>query len=165
MCITPSAKTLSSVKKLAAVALLGLSSFANAYSFVSYKEVPGVVKSVNKTASTITIKTESGETKTYNVIQGAKVATTKGRKMKLASLKEGDTVVLKNRVSNPVAGEIKGKILAVDEKDLTVTMREHDTQNVLHVKFTEEVRTSGIGSQSFASLRSGNDLVVRTDAK
>lgn len=153
------------VKTLALLSLVGFSSLASAYSFVSYKEVPGTVKSVNETESTITIKTEAGETKTFNVIQGAKVATTKGRVMKLASLKEGDTVVLKNRVSDPVAGEIKGKILAVNSKDLTVKLREHGTQNVLHVKFNEEVRTKGIGSESFANLRSGNELVVRADAK
>lgn len=153
------------VKALAVISLVGCSSFASAYSFVSYKEVPGTVKNVSETESTITIKTEAGDVKTFNVIQGAKVATTKGRAMKLASLKEGDTVILKNRVTNPVAGEIKGKILAVNSQDLTVKLQEHGTQNVLHVKFNEEVRTTGIGSESFASLRSGNELVVRTDAK
>ncbi len=153
------------VKTLALVSLVSLSSFASAYSFVSYKEVPGVVQSVSEAASTITIKTEAGETKTFNVVKGAKVATTKGRAMKLASLREGDTVTLKNRVSTPVAGEIKGKILAVNSEDLTVKLREHKTQNVLHVKFNEEVRATGIGSESFASLRSGNELVVRADAK
>lgn len=153
------------VKTLALVSLVSLSSFASAYSFVSYKEVPGVVQSVSEAASTITIKTEAGETKTFNVVKGAKVATTKGRAMKLASLREGDTVTLKNRVSTPVAGEIKGKILAVNSEDLTVKLREYKTQNVLHVKFNEEVRATGIGSESFASLRSGNELVVRADAK
>ncbi|WP_039918305.1 hypothetical protein [Cellvibrio mixtus] len=153
------------VKALALISLVSLSSFASAYSFVSYKEVPGVVQSVSEAASTITIKTEAGETKTFNVVKGAKVATTKGRAMKLASLREGDTVTLKNRVSTPVAGEIKGKILAVNSEDLTVKLREHNTQNVLHVKFNEEVRATGIGSESFASLRSGNELVVRADAK
>ncbi|HEY8941266.1 MAG TPA: hypothetical protein VIM59_13785 [Cellvibrio sp.] len=153
------------VKTLALVSLVSLSSFASAYSFVSYKEVPGVVQSVSEAASTITIKTEAGETKTFNVVKGAKVATTKGRAMKLASLRAGDTVTLKNRVSNPVAGEIKGEILAVNSEDLTVKLREHKTQNILHVKFNEEVRATGIGSESFASLRSGNELAVRADAK
>lgn len=153
------------VKTLALVSLVSLSSFASAYSFVSYKEVPGTVKSVSEAESSITIKTEAGETKTFNVVQGAKVATTKGRVMKLAALREGDTVILKNRMSTPVAAEIKGKIIAVNSKDLTVKLREHNTQNVLHVKFNDEVLSSGIGSESFASLRSGNELVVRTDAK
>lgn len=152
-------------KVLALVSLASLSSFASAYTFVSYKEVPGTVQAVSESASTITIKTEAGETKTFNVVQGAKVATVKGRSMTLAALKEGDTVILKNRISNPVAAEIKGKILAVDAKDLTVKLREHNTQNVLHVKFNESVRATGIGSESFTSLRSGNELVVRTDAK
>lgn len=153
------------VKTLALVSLVGCSSLASAYSFVSYKEVPGVVKSVSAAASTITIKTEAGEVKTFNVTQGAKVATAKGRTMKLGALKEGDAVILKNRISNPVAGEIKGKILAVNSQDLSVKLQEHGTQNILHVKFNEDVRTTGIGSESFTNLRSGNELVVRTDAK
>lgn len=153
-------------KVVAAVSLMGLStlsSFVSAEAFVSYKEVPGVVAGVNPVESTITITTEEGVTKTFNVIKGAKVATVKGRAMSLSSLEKGDTVVLKNRVSNPIAGEIKGKILAINEKDMTVKLREHNTQNIVHVKFTDSTGVSA--AESVSNLRRGNDLVVPLAAK
>ena len=88
---------------------------ANAEAFASYKEVPGVVTKVDAVESTITIKTEDGATKTFNVIKGAKVATEKGRTMSLGSLGKGDTVVLKNRVSSPIASESKAQVLSANQ--------------------------------------------------
>ena len=91
-----------------------LSCVVSAESFSSYKKVPGVVKAVDAAESTITITTEEGVTKTYSVIKGAKVATEKGRVMSLSSLQKGDTVILKNRVSNTVASEVKSKTLTAN---------------------------------------------------
>lgn len=102
-------------KVVAVVSLASLSTLsvmANAEAFASYKEVPGVVSKVDAVESTITIKTKDGATKTFNVVKGAKVATEKGRAMTLGSLAKGDTVVLKNRVSTPVAGETKAQVLS-----------------------------------------------------
>jgi hypothetical protein len=70
---------------------------------------------------------------------------------------------LKNRVSNPVAGEIKGKILAINAKDMSVRLREQNTRDVVHVKFTESTGVSA--TESFSNLRRGNDLVVPLAAK
>lgn len=109
--------TLSISKLVAVVSLAGLSTlsaYSNAEAFASYKEVPGVVTGVNPDESTITITTEEGVKKTFNVIKGAKVATTKGRVMTLGALEKGDTVVLKNRVSAP-AGDIKGNVLSANQ--------------------------------------------------
>jgi hypothetical protein len=148
-------------KVIAAASLISLSTLStqvSAEAFVSYKEIPGVVAGVNPVESTITITTKDGVTKTFNVIKGAKVATTKGRAMSLSTLAKGDTVVLKNRVSDPIAGEIKGKILAINEKDMTVKLREHNTKNIVHVKFTDSTGVSA--ADSVANLRRGNDLVV-----
>ena len=107
------------VAKVAVVASLislsTLSVMANAEAFASYKEVPGVVTKVDATESTITIKTEDGATKTFNVTKGAKVATEKGRAMSLGALEKGDTVVLKNRVSNPIASETKEQVLSANK--------------------------------------------------
>jgi hypothetical protein len=97
------------------VGLSTLSAYSSAEAFASYKEVPGVVTGVNPSESTITITTEAGVSKTFNVIKGAKVATTKGRVLTLGTLTKGDTVVLKNRVSTPVAGDIKGNVLSVNK--------------------------------------------------
>lgn len=105
-------------KAVTVVSLLGLSTLsvmANAEAFASYKEVPGVVTKVDAVESTITIKTEDGATKTFNVIKGAKVATEKGRTMSLGSLGKGDTVVLKNRVSSPIASENKAQVLSANQ--------------------------------------------------
>ncbi|MDF3013794.1 MAG: hypothetical protein K0Q78_1998, partial [Cellvibrio sp.] len=55
-------------------------------------------------------------------------------------------------------GEIKGKILAINEKDMTVKLREHNTKNIVHVKFTDSTGVSA--ADSVANLRRGNDLVV-----
>lgn len=92
-----------------------LSVMANAEAFAAYKEVPGVVTKVDAVESTITIKTEDGATKTFNVIKGAKVATEKGRTMSLDTLAKGDTVVLKNRVSTPIASETKEQVLSANK--------------------------------------------------
>jgi predicted RNA-binding protein len=92
-----------------------LSGMASAEAFASYKEVPGVVTKVDAAESTITIKTEEGTTKTFNVVKGAKVATEKGRAMSLGALAKGDTVVLKNRVSNPIASETKEQVLSANK--------------------------------------------------
>lgn len=92
-----------------------LSTTVNAEAFASYKEVPGVVTKVDAVESTITIKTEDGATKTFNVIKGAKVATEKGRAMSLGALAKGDTVVLKNRVSTPIASETKEQVLSANK--------------------------------------------------
>lgn len=104
------------VSKVIAVASLAslstLSVMVNAEAFASYKEVPGVVSKVDAAESTITITTDDGATKTFNVIKNAKVATEKGRAMTLGSLAKGDTVVLKNRVTTPVAGETKAQVLS-----------------------------------------------------
>jgi len=97
------------------VSLSTLSVMANAEAFATYKKVPGVVTKVDAAESTITIKTEDGATKTFNVIKGAKVATEKGREMSLNTLKEGDTVVLKNRVSTPIASEAKDQVLSANK--------------------------------------------------
>ena len=97
------------------VSLSTLSVMANAEAFASYKEVPGVVMGVNSVDSTITITTKEGESKTFNVIQGAKVATRKGRVMSLSALEKGDTVVLKNRVSSPIASEAKEPVLSANK--------------------------------------------------
>ena len=105
-------------KVVAVVSLASLSTLsvlANAEAFASYKEVPGVVTKVDAVESTITIKTEDGATKTFNVIKGAKVATEKGRTMSLGSLGKGDTVVLKNRVSSPIASEAKAQVLSANQ--------------------------------------------------
>lgn len=105
-------------KVVAAVSFASLSTLsvmANAEAFASYKEVPGVVTKVDAVESTITIKTEDGATKTFNVIKGAKVATEKGRTMSLGSLGKGDTVVLKNRVSSPIASESKAQVLSANQ--------------------------------------------------
>ncbi|MEN0039176.1 MAG: hypothetical protein AAGC78_19005 [Cellvibrio sp.] len=95
------------------VSLSTLSAYSSAEAFASYKEVPGVVTGVNPEESTITITTDEGVKKTFNVIKGAKVATTKGRVMTLGALEKGDTVVLKNRVSTP-AGDIKENTLSAN---------------------------------------------------
>jgi len=105
-------------KVVAVVSLASLSTLSvtvNAEAFVSYKEVPGVVTKVDAVESTITIKTEDGATKTFNVIKGAKVATEKGRTMSLGTLAKGDTVVLKNRVSTPIASEAKAQVLSANK--------------------------------------------------
>jgi hypothetical protein len=105
-------------KVIAVVSLSSLSTLsvmANAEAFASYKEVPGVVTKVDAIESTITIKTEEGMTKTFNVVKGAKVATEKGRAMSLGALAKGDTVVLKNRVSNPIASETKEQVLSANK--------------------------------------------------
>lgn len=105
-------------KAVIVASLAGLSTLsimANAEAFASYKEVPGVVTKVDAIESTITIKTEDGATKTFNVIKGAKVATEKGRAMSLGSLGKGDTVVLKNRVSSPIASESKAQVLSANQ--------------------------------------------------
>ena len=97
-------------KVVAVVSLASLSTLsvmANAESFASYKEIPGVVTEVNSAESTITITTKDGATQTFNVLKDAKVATEKGRTMSLGALAKGDTVVLKNRVSTPVASAAK----------------------------------------------------------
>ena len=102
-------------KVVAVVSLASLSTLsvvANAEAFASYKEVPGVVTEVDAAESTITIKTEDGVTKTFNVLKDAKVATEKGRAMSLGSLAKGDTVVLKNRVSTPAA-DVKAQVTSV----------------------------------------------------
>jgi hypothetical protein len=102
-------------KVVAVVSLASLSTLsvmANAEAFASYKEVPGVVTKVDSVENTITITTEDGSTKTFSVLKGAKVATEKGRTMSLGSLAKGDTVVLKNRVSTPVAGDAKAQVLS-----------------------------------------------------
>lgn len=110
--------TKSFVSKVVAVVSLAslstLSVMANAEAFASYKEVPGVVTKVDAAESTITITTKDGATKTFNVVKDAKVATTKGRVMSLGSLAKGDTVVLKNRVSTPVASEAKAQVLSAN---------------------------------------------------
>lgn len=99
----------SAIKSLAVFSLAALTTLsvaANAESYSTYKQqVPGVVQKVDSAASTITIKTEDGVTKTFNVLKDAKVATEKGRAMTLGSLQKGDTVILKNRTSTPVAGK------------------------------------------------------------
>lgn len=105
-------------KVVAVVSFASLSTLsitANAEAFASYKEIPGVVTKVDAVESTITIKTEGGATKTFNVIKDAKVATEKGRAMSLGTLAKGDTVVLKNRVSTPIAGESKEKVLSANK--------------------------------------------------
>lgn len=104
------------VSKVVAVVSLAslstLSAIANAEAFASYKEVPGVVTKVDSVENTITITTNEGVSKTYNVVKGAKVATEKGRTMSLGALTKGDTVVLKNRVTTPVASATKAQVLS-----------------------------------------------------
>lgn len=104
-------------KVVAVVSFAGLSTLsvmANAEAFASYQEVPGVVSKVDSAESTITITTKEGVTQTFNVLKGAKVATTKGRTMSLDALAKGDTVVLKNRVSTPAADVTKAQLSSME---------------------------------------------------
>lgn len=87
-------------------ALSTLSVMANAEAFSSYREVPGVVTSVDAEESTITITTEDGVSETFNVVKGAKIATEQGRVLSLAKLGKGSTVVLKNRVFSAAADNV-----------------------------------------------------------
>lgn len=145
-------------KVIAVASLIGLSSFASAEAYVSYKEVPGVVADVNAVNNSITINTKDGATKTYSVKKSAKVATEDGRVVALGSLEKGDTVRLKSRATTPVSGEIKGKILSINSAEKTVKLREENTQNIVHVKFIENTSTSA--NETFANLHVGNNLVV-----
>src|SRR6218665_1668019 len=90
-------------KLVAVVSLVSLSSFVSAEAYVSYKEVPGVVTSVDAVKSTVTVTTNDGSSKVFNVSQNVKVTTKTGGQLSLSSLKKGHTVLLKNRITQPVA--------------------------------------------------------------
>lgn len=101
------------IASIASLSVLPL--MANAEAFATYKEVPGVVSKVDTLKSTITIKTEEGATKTFNVMKDARVATEKGRVMSLNTLAKGDTVVLKNRVVATAVSETKDQVLSANK--------------------------------------------------
>ncbi len=135
-----------------------LSSIASAAVFVSYREVPAVITNVNSTDRTLTVETAEGATQTIYVAPKVKVATEEGRVLSLSSLKKGHNIVLKSRVSAPAVGEVKGKVLAVNAENSTVKVREHSTQNIVHVTFTND--TSISSNEFLASLRKGSDVTV-----
>ena len=150
-------------KVIAVASLISLSSLASAEAYVSYKEVSGVIAGVSTLDHSITINTKDGATKTYNVTKSTKVATEDGHVVSLASLEKGDAVRLKSRASTPISGEIKGKILSINSVEKTIKLREENTQNIVHVKFTENTGTSA--NETFANLHIGNNLVVPFAAK
>lgn len=102
------------LKSFIAASLVSLSVFAattNASSLVSYKEISGVVSGVDTTARTISVTTKEGAVKTYNLSETAKVVTSKGTKLDLATLSKGDTVVLKQRIDALADNTVKGNVI------------------------------------------------------
>ena len=156
------------LKSVIAASLLGaslLATGAQAYTLVSYKEIPGVISSVDSQGKTITITTASGELKTFNLSASPKVANKQGKSLTLASLSEGEQVVLKQRVATPSKKEIKGKVISVNHENYSLNMRDYATNNIVAVKFEDDVRVAGNDVNSFANLRSGHELVVHQVAK
>lgn len=156
------------LKSVIAASLLGISvlaTCASAYTLVSYKEIPGVIASVDSQGKTITITTKEGELKTLPLSDTPKVATVNGHSLSLASLSAGDKVILKQRVNTPSNKEIKGKIISVNQADYSLRMRDYATNNIVAVKFEDDVRVAGADANSFANLRSGHELVVHQVAK
>lgn len=102
------------LKSVIAASLVSLSVFAataNASSLVSYKEIVGVVISVDETARTISVTTKEGLNKTYNLSETAKVVTNYGTKLNLSRLSKGDSVVLKQRVEALADNNVKDNVI------------------------------------------------------
>lgn len=102
------------LKSFIAASLVSLSVFAataNASSLVSYKEIVGVITSVDASARTISVTTKEGVNKTYNISETAKVVSNHGAKLKLSLLSKGDSVVLKQRVDSLADNNIKDKVI------------------------------------------------------
>ena len=147
------------------VVLLTLANVANAYTLVSSQKTAGTITNIDANQKTFTVEKRDGSIAVFALSENGTIATNKGKTLSVDDLKIGNTVILRKNVNLPVAGEIKGQVLAVNSLDSTIKVLEESTQNILNIKLDDNVVVSGSGVDSLKNLQRGNELIVRNTAK